>query len=117
MRLHTGGRQLLQAAPALAPSNQQAASGSQGAAPGPGPAEPTADILFTLTAAGARLSADKLELLQVAPVTTFFTTQSKAGAYMTSAPGSPLPSFRPETVCQLICCASYWDKKWGTSLV
>lgn len=89
----TGGRQLLQAAPALAPSGQ-AASGSQGAAPGPGPAEPSADVLFTLTAAGARLTADELELLQVAPVTTFFMTQSKAGAYRTSAPCSPLPGER-----------------------
>ena len=84
----TGGRQLLQAAPALAPSDQSVA-------PGPSPAEPTADILFTLTAAGARLTADKLELLQVAPVVASFTSQSKAVAYTTGAPCAKLTYLWP----------------------
>ncbi|KAK9821975.1 hypothetical protein WJX81_008402 [Elliptochloris bilobata] len=77
----SGGRQL-QDAQAAAPS----AAGmhtQQGMAPGPAPSEPMADILFTISAPRAVLTADALTLMDVASVVQFYTSESKAGVYST----------------------------------
>ena len=66
-----GGRQL------------QDAQTQQGIAPGPAPAEPAANILFTVSAPRAVLTASALTLMNVSPVVQFYTSQSKAGVYTT----------------------------------
>ena len=55
----------------------------QGMAPGPAPAEPTANILFTVSAPRAVLTGSALTLMGVSPVVQFYTSESKAGVYTT----------------------------------
>ena len=76
-----GTRQLLDAPMASAPVGMPAHT--QGMAPGPAPVEPTADILFTITAPRARLTADALVLAGVAPLVTYYTNEGQAGVYTT----------------------------------
>ena len=54
-----------------------------GMAPGPAPMEPVADILFTVTASRAHLTADALVLTGVAPVVSYYTSEAQAGVYVT----------------------------------
>ena len=55
-------------------------------APGPAaPQQPPADILFTLTAERAVLTADALTLTRVAALATFYTARGAAGIEPTGA--------------------------------
>ena len=78
-----GGRQL-QDAQAAAPSAANTQM-QQGMAPGPAPAEPMANILFTVSAPRAVLTGSALTLMDVSPVVQFYTSESKAGVYTTGA--------------------------------
>lgn len=78
-----GGRQL-QDAQATAPSAADMQM-QQGMAPGPAPAEPMANILFTVSAPRAVLTGSALTLMDVSPIVQFYTTESKAGVYLTGA--------------------------------
>jgi hypothetical protein len=49
------------------------------------PTEPPANILFTVSATRATLTADALRLTNVAPVVQFYTSNSNAGVYRTGA--------------------------------
>ena len=55
----------------------------QGMALGPAPAEPMANILFTVSAPRAVLTGSALTLMDVSPVVQFYTTEAKAGVYLT----------------------------------
>ena len=81
-----GSRQLLaaQVAPAGPPAVDSAAL-----APGPAAPAPLADVLFTLTAPSAELSADALVLRDVAPVVQSFTRKAQTGVYRTGAIKAP----------------------------
>ena len=61
------------------------AGGDLGSAPAPGPGMgmPPADVLFTLTAAGANLSAEKLVLTGVADTALFSSSSRQTGVYTT----------------------------------
>ena len=49
------------------------------------PTEPPANILFTVSATRATLTADALRLTNVAPVVQFYTSNSNSGVYRTGA--------------------------------
>lgn len=53
------------------------------AAPGPGSTLPLADVMFTVSAASAKLTEDSLTLIGVASTSVFSTRQSKAGVEST----------------------------------
>ena len=68
------------------------AGGDLGSAPAPGPGAgaPPADVLFTLTATGANLSAEKLVLTGVADTALFSSASRQTGVYTTGMPLSGL---------------------------
>ena len=53
------------------------------AEPGPGSTLPPADVMFTVSAASAKLTEDSLTLIGVASTSVFSTRQSKAGVEST----------------------------------
>ena len=72
----------------------------QGMAPGPAPAESMANILFTVSAPRAVLTGSALTLMDVSPVVQFYTTEAKAGVYLT---GVGLPCSQCSTVDLELC--------------
>ena len=91
------------------------AGGDLGSAPAPGPGMgmPPADVLFTLTAAGANLSAEKLVLTGVADTALFSSSSRQTGVYTTGRHPGPLLLDVPPCLysCHLASClySCQWD--------
>ena len=88
----------------LAPA--PAMPGQQALALGPAAPAPTADILFALSATRAVLTANALELTDVAPEVLFYTPKGNTGVFtMGAAQAGPVHIAMSRRHANLNCCS------------